>query len=158
MKRFLTYEEMTKALDGKMEELRSLNFSEIVAVVRGGLTAAHYIAKQLRLPVGVYYPSNDAYPTPRLILAKKNPSRLLFVEDLVAKGRTYLELKNFLDNFPEIEEWHFMPICTDAEYPENFNLQVMKASDWIVFPYEKMESVKEGDRGFFRKNTDVYGL
>lgn len=157
MKRFITYAEMTALLDEQIPKIEEYGFDEIVAVVRGGLTAAHYIAKQLRLPVGVYYPSNDAYSTPRLIPAKKKAGKLLFVEDLVAQGRTYAELSKFMKGFPEVE-WHFMPVLVDGKYEENFPLQCLKTDDWIVFPYEKYDKMQEGDRGLFRMNTDKYGV
>ncbi len=157
MKRFITYEEMTALLDEQIPKIEAYGFDEIVAVVRGGLTAAHYIAKQLRLPVGVYYPSNDAYSTPRLILAKKKAGKLLFVEDLVAQGRTHAELYKFMKGFPEVD-WHFMPVLVDGKYEKNFLMQCLKTDDWIVFPYEKYDKMQEGDRGLFRMNSDVYGV
>lgn len=157
MKRFLTYEEMTKLLDEQLPKIAAYSFDEIVAVVRGGLTSAHYIAKQLRLPVGVYYPSNDDYSTPRLILAKKNTKRILFVEDLVAQGRTHSELTKFMKDFPEIE-WYFMPVLVDGSFERNFPFQCLKTNDWIVFPYEKYDKMQEGDRGLFRIKTDSYGM
>lgn len=157
MKRFITYEEMTALLDEQIPKIEAYGFDEIVAVVRGGLTAAHYIAKQLRLPVGVYYPSNDAYSTPRLILAKKKAGKLLFVEDLVAQGRTHAELYKFMKGFPEVD-WHFMPVLVDGKYENNFPMQGLKTDDWIVFPYEKYDKMQEGDRGLFRMKTDVYGV
>jgi len=144
-------------LDSKIPELEKMEFDEVVAVVRGGLTAAHYLAKQLRLPVGVYYPSNDAYSTPRLMLAKKKSDKLLFVEDLVAFGRTYNELKRFMKGFPEVE-WHFMPVLVDKAYEGDFKLQTLKTDDWIIFPYENSDKMQEGDRGLFRVGTDVYGV
>jgi len=157
VKRFITYEEMTALLDEQIPKIEAYGFDEIVAVVRGGLTAAHYIAKQLRLPVGVYYPSNDAYSTPRLILAKKKAGKLLFVEDLVAQGRTHAELYKFMKGFPEVD-WHFMPVLVDGKYEKNFLMQCLKTDDWIVFPYEKYDKMQEGDRGLFRMNSDVYGV
>lgn len=157
MKRFISYEQMTELLDKQLPKIEAYSFDEIVAVVRGGLTAAHYIAKQLRLPVGVYYPSNDAYSSPRIMLAKKKANRLLFVEDLVAQGRTFTELNNFMKGFPDVE-WHFMPVLVDGKYEEDFALQCLKTEDWIVFPYEKFDKMQEGDRGLFRMKTDTYGV
>lgn len=148
---------MTALLDEQIPKIEAYGFDEIVAVVRGGLTAAHYIAKQLRLPVGVYYPSNDAYSTPRLILAKKKAGKLLFVEDLVAQGRTHAELYKFMKGFPEVD-WHFMPVLVDGKYEKNFLMQCLKTDDWIVFPYEKYDKMQEGDRGLFRMKTDKYGV
>jgi hypothetical protein len=53
----------------------------------------------------------------------------------------------------------FMPVLVDENYTKDaFLLQAIDTSDWIVFPYEKFESMNEGDRGLFRYNTDSYGV
>ncbi len=156
MKKFLSYTEMVDILDNKIPSLKKQNYDEIVAVVRGGLTAAHYIAKQLRLPVGVFYPANDSEQKARLILAKKESKRLLIVEDLVAKGRTFNELNKFMSHTDY--DWNFMPVLVDGEYDHEFELQGMKTTDWIVFPYEKYDKMHEGDRGLFRMKSDAYGV
>ena len=155
MKRFLTYEEMTDLLDKQIPYINSLKYDEIVAVVRGGLTAAHYIAKQVRLPVGVFYPANDENEA-RLILAKKSTKRILIVEDLVAEGRTYKEIFTFMKG--QQLSWNFLPVLVDSKYETNFHLQCLKTSDWIVFPYENYDKMNEGDRGLFRNKTDSYGV
>ena len=88
MKRYLSYPEFTALIDAKIEELKEQEFDEVIAVVRGGLTAAHYIAKKLQLPVGVFYPASETRRG-KLILENSKHKNLLFVEDLVALGRTY---------------------------------------------------------------------
>lgn len=144
---------MTNLLDEKINEIKAENFDEIVAIVRGGLSAAQYIAKQLQLPVGVYYPSNDTYSTPRIMLAKKKSSKILFVEDLVAQGRTYNELEEFMKGFPETK-WEFLPVLVDEGYNvRKFKFQCLKTETWVVFPYEKMEKTEENDRSLFRFKT-----
>lgn len=156
--KYLSYEEMIGLIDEKIPVIKEQKFDEIVAVVRGGLTAAHYLAKQLRLPVGVYYPSSSKRDDPKLILSNENSKKILFVEDLVAKGRTYRELKLFMRSKNPQLVWEFMPILIDEESDLSFNFYGFRASEWIVFPYEKEENIKEGDRGLFRFKTDKYGV
>lgn len=152
----LTYDELTKILDSCIEKIKESGeqYDEVIAVVRGGLTAAHYIAKELRLPVGVYFPGQGPLS---LVINKPQSTNLLFVEDLVAQGRTYSEIKeNMKRPMWSDTRWDFLPVLVDGSYPEDFPLQGLKSSEWVVFPYEKMEKMKEGDRGLFREGTDVY--
>lgn len=160
MKRFLTYEQMTGLITPFLPKLEEEKFDEVVAIVRGGMTAAQFIAKRLGLPVGVYYPSNADYESPRLLTQRSKSRKLLFVEDLVALGRTYKELEfimRLLQRENKQYSFKFMPILVDAAYSEDFEYQCLKTSDWIVFPYEECDKMTEGDRGFFRDNTTVYG-
>lgn len=151
----LTYDRMTAILDEMIPELRQRGYDEVVAVVRGGMTAAQYIAKQLRLPVGVYYPSNDVYHTPRLMTCKRKVDRLLFVEDLIAKGRTKDELDHFMRGFEGVA-YDFLPLVVDAHYVGHVDLYGMRTERWVVFPYEKPAEVVVGDRGLFRDGSDQY--
>jgi len=160
VKKFLDYESMTSLIDKQLPKIKEEGYDEVVAIVRGGLTAAHYIAKELRLPVGVYFPSNEERGCV-LHKAKSGSRKLLFVEDLVAQGRTFEELFYFLSdsnvNHPNIDSWDFFPILVDHNDTHVFKYFGMKTSDWIVFPYEKYDKMDEGDRGLFRMQTDTYG-
>lgn len=151
--RYMNYDEFTRVLDSCIQKIRDSGkeYDEVVAIVRGGLTAAHYIAKELRLPVGVYFPGKQ-----RLFHNTEKPKNVLFVEDLVAEGRTFRELRGCLADADF--QWDFLPVLVDSEYPEDFHLQGIKTSEWIVFPYEKMDKMVAGDRGLFREKTDVYGV
>lgn len=159
MKVQMTYSEMTHHIDQQLPLLKQFGFEEVVAVVRGGLTAAHYIAKELRLPVGVYFPSKNM-EGPRLILSKKETRRILFVEDLVAEGRTFRELEQFMAfdyTFRNQTHWKFFTVLMDANAPQLDVMYGVKTSDWVVFPYEKYDKMSEGDRGLFRHGSDSYG-
>lgn len=146
----LTYDDMAEILDSRIKMFGDRNYDEIVAVVRGGCTAAHYVAVQLRKKMGAFFPSSSDYETPRLILSKKSTKRILFVEDLVSKGRTLEEIKNYMsEHHPEME-WDFMPVFTDAGYSDNIQLCPLKIQEWVVMPWEKAENVKEGDLDLFR--------
>jgi len=52
-----------------IDKLREYQFDEVVAVMRGGMTAAHYIAKELQLKCGAYFPASKEFDHDRLILA-----------------------------------------------------------------------------------------
>lgn len=127
---------------------RYSDVDEIVAVTRGGLTASHIIAKRLKKQVGFFFPSKQLY------VPYGNPKKVLIVEDLIATGRTYEIIK---ESFPKEIEYYFVPILMDASYENTYKLDYgIKSSDWVVFPYEDIEMVTEGDRGLFRDGSGLY--
>jgi hypoxanthine phosphoribosyltransferase len=155
MKFYLDYEHL-KNICIAMAENIALAYKphEIVAVVRGGLTPAHIIAKHLRLPVGVLFPEYN-----ELHLYNASSRRIVFVEDLIAKGRTYRQIKNIMELYPGID-WKMAPVLVDSHYDETLDNVVtygFKTSHWCVFPWEDFDKMQEGDRGLFRHGTDSYG-
>lgn len=151
MKFYLNYETLKDICISMAENMKQDNYDEVVAVVRGGMTPAQIIAKHLKLTVGVYVPRNN-----ELLLTNKDAKKIVFIEDLVAEGRTYNKLKSFMANHIELR-WSFAPIIVDDSFPYHFKNYGMKTKHWCVFPWEDMNKMKEGDRGFFRDGTDSYG-
>lgn len=156
MKRHLSYQEMIELIP--IEKLRGYQFDEVVAVMRGGMTAAHYIAKELQLKCGAYFPASKDFDHDRLILANPSSKKILFVEDLIAQGRTLMRLKKFMTNFKV--EWMFYPVIVSHDYTSDEAEYIdvgQQFEEWIVFPYEDFDKMKEGDRGLFREGSDRYG-
>jgi len=148
----LTYD-LVKDLSLEMvKAFRSIGFEpdEVVAISRGGLTPATIFAKEFNVPCGVFFPQ-----TRSLHLVSTNPKRILFVEDLIAKGRTFDLIRKVMTTYSGIE-WDFAPILVDADY-EYDGVYGIKTKHWCVFPWEKIENVKEGDWGLFREGTAKYG-
>ena len=139
------------------EVIKLYNPSEIVAVVRGGLSAAHIIAKYLKLPIGVYFPKDGQ------LVKTTNKNKFVVVEDLVAHGRTFNKLcSDLLDCCYECE-WMFAPVLVDSscfttlDFKGKLITTGMITSHWIVMPYEEYDMMVEGDRGLFRNGDDKYG-
>jgi hypoxanthine phosphoribosyltransferase len=128
----------------------------IVAIARGGLVPATIIAKIMRLPVSVFYPQTQS-----LHLVNHHAKRLVFIEDLIAQGRTYSMVSNFMNKYNEgyaiKTEWEFCPILVDADSPITPRFYSIKTKDWVVMPWEDFDCMNEGDRGLFREGTDSYG-
>jgi hypoxanthine phosphoribosyltransferase len=151
MKKYLDYETLKSKLIEKAEELRKENFDCVIAVVRGGLTNAHILGKELMLPVGVFYPKERFLYVPEGV--PKN-GKFLVVEDLIAEGRTTKIIHSFFKDY----NYKYYPFLIDYEYQDNdYDYYSIREKDWIVFPWEQVEKVQEGDRGFFREGTDAYG-
>lgn len=164
MKRYMTYEELYNLCGSIVDKINENGdkFDEIIAVVRGGMTPAHIMSKMMGLPVGAYIPG-----TKRLLTQSSRVlgNRFLIVEDLVAEGRTFNQIRNHFNvmknsqvyPYNDYLKWEFCPILVDAGYKGDFKYYGMKTDEWVVFPYEDFDAVVEGDRGLFREGTDKYG-
>jgi hypoxanthine phosphoribosyltransferase len=159
----MTYDEL-KANADKLHDKIEAEIEgdyQLVAVSRGGVTLAHRIAVRSGRPLNFYSPKTNtlAWP-PRL-------KTLVFIEDLVALGRTHTQVKDMMgcwyrDTYTENQNWFFCPLIVDAKFaaqnqPLPFKIYGSVESDWIVFPYEDYEKVHEGDHGLFRDGSGKYG-
>lgn len=155
MKYYLEYEQLKRICISMAEDIsKGFQPHEIVAVSRGGLTPAHIIGKYLRLPVGVFFPEYK-----ELHLYNTSSTRIVFVEDLIAKGRTFRVIQAAMDKYPGIE-WTLAPVLIDAHYEEEddgVKYFGFKSKHWVVFPWEEFDKMQEGDRGLFREGSDSYG-
>lgn len=174
---FLEYKDLKNiccSIADKIKRDEEKPFTEIVAVTRGGLTAAHIFAKQLGLDVGLFLPKPYQISLNNDVTAD---TKLLVVEDLVAQGRTYNEIKEFFrilnesvknemlqdmvdSDVPVFEiEWEFCPILIDEGYKnkDEFKYYGYTSENWVVFPYEDSDKVVIGDRGLHRDGSDQYG-
>lgn len=152
----MDYRELTNRCLDMVEQLTIFNPDEIIAIVRGGMTAAHIIAKEMNLPVGIFIPHRYEFVT-----STSNPQRIVFIEDIIAEGRTFDCTQNFFKlAYPNLK-WLFAPVIIDSEYEVNDNRIVVSSDsyrkDWISFPWEDPIKVIVKDRGLFRNNTAQYG-
>lgn len=165
MKMNLTYAGLTDIADRVVVELRKRGPVRLIAIARGGLTFAQLVAYRMALPLFVYFPKNDRISGPESICqldldplrVGKDAPEFVFLEDLVAKGRTYDKVYAFMDEEFPGARWSFVPVVLDANAPKEVQdaipLYGMKTDNWVVFPYEISEHVVEGDRGLFREGT-----
>lgn len=166
MRRVMTYDELKVKADELHDKIEAEieDDYQLVAISRGGLTLAHRIAVRSNRPLSFFLPKEN-----KLTVNWDLPLKtLVFVEDLVALGRTYHQVKNLVEKqgpkyfYEENENWFFCPLVVDAKYaaqnqPLPFKIYGSVESDWIVFPYEDYEKVHEGDHGLFRDGSGKYG-
>lgn len=158
MKRYMDYEEFKSICLQIAHRVKDQEFDEVVAVMRGGLSAGHLIARELKISMGVWEPASGKFMTTG---DYPNGGKFLVVEDIIALGRTYGMMGEFAKQYPQ-HEFHFCPIVIDKGWwdaslqdtPPHYGIVT---DDWIVFPFEKMEHAVEGTRGLFRKREDKYG-
>ncbi len=120
---------------------------------------AHLVAYQVARPVNFFIPAEG-----RLVLTSIHGvpvdqippgDSLVFLEDLIAKGRTYSAISTYMAVHQRKVRWELIPVVIDAyiETPTRVSKYMMKTADWMVFPYEDDDHVKEGDHGLFREGT-----
>lgn len=133
----------------------------LFAIARGGLTFGHLVAYRMALPLGVVFPMNDYVQRlhPQINpYDEPGPAVYVYLEDVIAEGRTYRQIKDWHETICADEEaFVFVPAVIDANAPVDIQADVLvygtKTSDWLVFPHEDAEHVTEGDRGLFREGT-----
>jgi hypoxanthine phosphoribosyltransferase len=86
---------------------------EVVAVARSGFSYAMWIAQMLKLPLGAYWPDKA-----QLVLGNDKSRRVVIVDDNTMAGRTYLDVKQFMQNtYPNIE-FKFAVLFSDYQTPQ----------------------------------------
>lgn len=158
MKRVMDYEEFKTICLRMANEIKRFEPTDLVAVSRGGFSAAHIIAKELNLPIGVYYPKDG-------MLFRDGPvyGNMVVIEDLVAQGRTYRKMIDDFRDHDQVMNWAFAPVLIDGNLTitepmrERLLTYGIRTKDWIVMPYEDEQKMVEGDRGLFRDGSDQYG-
>lgn len=153
MKRVMTYGELKQLADEIANKIRASlptpgSEYNLIAISRGGVTAAHRIAYVLGKPLnywspkdGLAYLASDSVPT-------------FFVEDLVAKGRTLTLVQERFKGC----DIRYCPLVVDHDYAQEHSTDAfftygIVSKDWIVFPYEDETRVVEKDWGLFRDGT-----
>ena len=155
-KHIMTYDELVAHADSLSQTIhRHFPRHQLVAVSRGGVTLAHRVAYNLSKPLGFIIPS---MPLQGLYTSPPTETPPLFIEDLIAKGRT-LDIITSLAKLGVIHPgWHFAALVKDETYTVPTHLvnkvtTLITPTEWVVFPYEDAHRVKVGDWGLFREGT-----
>lgn len=101
---------------------------EIIAVNRSGYCFAGWVSQVLKLPLGSYWPD-------RKILVKRPESkRLIFVDDNVLKGDTFLAARQEFDR--EDFDWAWAVLFSDWNTPEEIRNQIIQGTRLDYFALE----------------------
>jgi len=123
--RAMTDSEGRKYFNCMVEQIQEYNPDAIIAVARSGFSYAGWTAQLLDLPLGAYWPD-----TKQLVLPE-GANKVVFVDDNMVKGDTYLEAKEFLKTHPALE-YQWAVFFTDWTTPEEIRSQIIQG---IRLPY-----------------------
>jgi hypothetical protein len=150
----------------QIEEHAACRDYQLVAITRGGLTLGHRLAVLASKPLSFYNPKTHTLHQMGSSITDSGHQAIFFIEDLIAKGRTYENVRAYmLIYYPRLEEnkdWFYCPLVVDKKFADDrgsLDLKIYGSieSDWVVFPYEDEVDVVEGDHGLFRDGTGQYG-
>jgi xanthine phosphoribosyltransferase len=143
MKEFYSYEEFQKDIKSLTNEIRKYNPDCLVAIARGGLTLAHFLAESLNMRSvytinSIHYEGEKKLDTFEIknIPDLNNHKKIVLVDDISDSGETLKEIVDILKTeYPNIE------IKTCAIYYKLTSLvipdfKVRVADKWITFFWE----------------------
>jgi|TARA_Y100000310_G_C20703501_1_gene832311 adenine/guanine phosphoribosyltransferase-like PRPP-binding protein len=140
-------------------------FDKVYGISRKGMVPATMLAIEWGMELGVCRMKDDGcmldgsdymlgqsnYPE-----VKKYPNyfeKFLFVDDVVAQGRTIKKVRS------AFQGCKYLTIVQDKDSEEraDHHLLLCDKEEWVVFPWERFDKVKEMDRGLYRDGTSTYG-
>ena len=145
-KLILSWDDYFKLCDKLVHQLKDAQITDIIAIARGGLIPAQYLAYKLNIKrihsFGIISYSDDDKPLPDADMRIyqtlgsydfQGKRRALIVDDIADTGRT---IKRCLMDFPaaRVCTLYYKPTKSIIE-PEYF-AQTVENDTWIVFPYE----------------------
>jgi hypothetical protein len=126
----MTDEEGEVYFQNMLLQIKQFNPDEIIAVNRSGFSYAMWAAQILKLPLGAYWPESNK------LVALQSSKRLVFVDDNIVKGNTYLETKDFMSGYKY--DWKWAVLFTDWFTNEDIRKEVIAGIRLPYFAEEPM--------------------
>jgi hypothetical protein len=114
-----------------LEQINAFAPDEIIAVNRSGFSYAMWVAQILKLPLGAYWPKQQHF------LSTTDPKRIVFVDDNILQGSTYLATKEFMKTMPDVE-WRWAVLFSDWHTPEEVRNEIIQGVRLPYFAEEPM--------------------
>jgi hypoxanthine phosphoribosyltransferase len=120
-----------------VKQIEEFGPDEIVAVARSGFSYAMWVAQVLKLPLGAYWPkAGDMVTT-------SNPKKIVFVDDNILQGSTYLETKKLMaENLPNMQ-FRWAVLFSDWHTPEAVRDEIIQGVRLPYFAEEPMWGSKK---------------
>jgi orotate phosphoribosyltransferase-like protein len=122
--------EAEQYFDSMLEQIAKFNPDEIIAVNRSGFSYAMWVAQILKLPLGAYWPKDLK------LVAQDTSRRLVFVDDNILQGTTYLSTKQFMEEYQH--EWKWAVLFSDWHTPEPVRNEIIQGTRLPYFAEEPM--------------------
>jgi hypoxanthine phosphoribosyltransferase len=114
-----------------LEQINAFAPDEIIAVNRSGFSYAMWVAQILKLPLGAYWPKQQHF------LSTTDPKRIVFVDDNILQGSTYLSTKEFMKSMPDVE-WRWAVLFSDWHTPVVIRDEIIQGVRLPYFAEEPM--------------------
>jgi len=129
--RIMTTKEGSEYFDNMVKLITEVDPQEIVAVNRSGFSYAMWIAQILKLPLGAYWPDKE-----KLISFTPNIKRIVFVDDNILQGSTYIKTKSFMKNNMPNVDFRWAVLFSDWHTPENIRNEIIQGTRLPYFAQE----------------------
>lgn len=116
--------------DNMVAKIAEFKPDEIIAVNRSGFSYAMWVAQILKLPLGAYWPKDLK------LVAQDVSIRLVFVDDNILQGTTYLSTKQFMRGYQH--EWKWAVLFSDWHTPEPVRNEIIQGVRLPYFAEEPM--------------------
>lgn len=129
--RSMTEAEGETYFQNMLSQIRAWQPDTVVAVARSGLAYAQWVAQELTLPIGIYWPGQESLVIPH---AHK---RIVFVDDNILQGSTFLAAKDFLQrNGYNDDSYRWAVLFSDWHTPKHIREQIIQG---VRLPYFAQE-------------------
>lgn len=120
---------------------------EIVAVARSGFAYGAWLAQELKLPLGAYWPNRQE------LVIDPNSKRIVIVDDNTVNGKTYLQIKQFMEKkypdtaYPKMD-WQFAVFFADWFTPSEIIDNIIIGTRLPYFALEPMWGSRKTSQGY----------
>lgn len=130
--RIMSNAEGEQYYNNMLAQIADFKPTEIVAVARSGFSYAMWVAQELKLPLGAYWPDlSDMFNT-------RDPERIVFVDDNILQGTTYKATKEYMAKYYPNVEWRWAVLFSDWHTPEEVRDQIIQGTRLPYFAEEPM--------------------
>lgn len=130
--RIMSNAEGEQYYNNMLAQIAEFKPTEIIAVARSGFSYAVWVAQELKLPLGAYWPDlSDMFNT-------RDPERIVFVDDNILQGTTYKATKEYMTKYYPNVEWRWAVLFSDWHTPEEVRDQIIQGTRLPYFAEEPM--------------------
>jgi adenine/guanine phosphoribosyltransferase-like PRPP-binding protein len=130
--RKMSNDEAVGYFNNMLKEIADYDPDEIVAVSRSGFSYAMWVAQILKKPLGVYWPDKGSF------IVHTDPKKVVFVDDNILQGSTFLKTKEFMKEYAPNVEWAWAVLFSDWHTPEDIRNQIIQG---VRLPYFAEEPI-----------------
>ena len=140
MKYYYTYEEFIKDLETIEKEVKDYTPDTLVAIARGGMTLAHFLAERLNIRDvyalnAVSYENEKKFGKPKIfnIPNLQTRKRVLIIDDISDSGETLYDTLEILKEKYKNTEFKTLTLFFKEKTKLIPDITLKKTDKWIVF-------------------------